>query len=197
MMEKDFGPLGMVLAEIMRTCGLEPSPQGIETLAVDAGINREDLLREMRAGEGHDGGLRANAGDNHSLAWVHSTTEPEMKIYARGFARCAKDAAGVTAEALRDARRSPEHASERNQFPNHYPRLLSRPLVRYFDREYVEAEKSPRCCVGQPTEVGERCSRPATMDVYGVSLCAVHGAEAAAGARQEAREKEAAKGSPD
>ena len=98
--------------------------------------------------------------------------------------------AGATAEALRDARRSPEHAAKRKQFPNHYPRSLSRPLVRYFDREYVEAEKSPRCCVGQPPEVGERCSRPATMEVYGVSLCPLHGAEASAVARQEAREKE-------
>jgi hypothetical protein len=118
-------------------------------------------------------------------------TEPEMSIYARGFTRSAGLGAGATAEALRDARRSPEHASERKRFPNHYPRSLSRPVVRYFDREYVEAENSPRCCVGQPTEVVERCSSPA-MQVYGVSLCAVHGGEAAARARQEAREKESA-----
>jgi hypothetical protein len=93
---------------------------------------------------------------------------------------------------IRDARRSPEHAAERKQHPNHYPRSLSRPAVRYYDREHLEAEESPCCCVGRLAEVGEWCSRPATMEVYGVSMCAAHGAEAAAGARREGRQKEAA-----
>jgi hypothetical protein len=170
MTETGFGPFGVVLAEIMRTRGLEPTPQGIRTLAADAGVDPEDLAREMRARGYQDGGLSAIAGDNHKLAWVLCMTEPEKTVYAQGFTyRGSKYAAGATAEALREARRSPEHAAERKRFSDDYPRI-PRPLVRYFDREYLDADKSPRCCVS--------CPRPATMEVRSTPLCAAHGAEA-------------------
>jgi hypothetical protein len=55
------------------------------------------------------------------------------------------------------------------------------PLVRYLDAERGYA---PRCWSGHHPNAGGRCPNTATMRVYGVPLCRVHGEESAAGARE-------------
>jgi hypothetical protein len=173
-----FGPFGEVLAELMRTRDLTPNPETVRTLAIDAGMDPVDLEHAMHA----EGGLSALSGDAHALSWVLSLSGPERDVFARGFAGIGVPATG---EAVREARRSPEHAAERAQPFGRYPTQLPRPLVRYFDLEYLECGMSMPCWVGHKPEYVGRCPRDATMEVYDINLCSVHGAEAAAGAREE------------
>lgn len=61
-----------------------------------------------------------------------------------------------------------------------------------FIRYYAERHngEGPPCCVGERYDGPDRmmpraCERPAVMQVYGLSMCEAHGAEAAAGALEE------------
>jgi hypothetical protein len=173
---REYGPFGEVLAEIMKTRGLTPDTEAVSNLAICAGLDPLDLEREMYALPRENGGLNALAGDTHALTWMLSLTEPERSVLSLAVAFRKG-----SAEDVREARRSPEHKAERNarrraHFPNSYPR----PLVRYYDLEY---EVTP-CWVGHSTAV-KRCPNNATMRVYDVGLCAAHGEERAAGAREE------------
>lgn len=62
-----FGPFGVVLAELMRPRGLDATHETVRTLALDAGIDPEDLEIEMYARPGQESGLSPWSGDNHAL----------------------------------------------------------------------------------------------------------------------------------
>jgi hypothetical protein len=169
-----FGPFGEVLAELMRTRGLVPDEETITALALDAYMDPHDLDHEMRAPRRGSNRVNPITGDTHALAWVLSLTEPEKCVFGEAFSWREGDA-----ESVREIRKTPQHGEASEARRPDYPGALPRPLVRYLDAELAEAMP---CWAGHG---GDDCPRPATMCVYDFYFCAVHGAEAASGAREE------------
>jgi hypothetical protein len=97
---EDYGPFGEVLAELMRTRGMEPSPETVRTLALDAHIDPDLLYREM-----HVKTLEEPSGmcGCHDLDIALALTEAEKGVLARAYTFLKE-----SAEDLRRAREREE-----------------------------------------------------------------------------------------
>ena len=186
--QRPFGPFGEVLAAIMRSRGLQVSPESVRNLAIDSGIEPQDLEGEMYARGGEAGGLNVLAGDAHALTWVLSLTQAERGVFALALSRLGSVKPECITEAIGE--RGMERIMGKRPRPEEVPERFPVPLVRYFVPERAALRIDGRenllpCWVGKAADYVERCPNDATMRVYGISLCAVHGEESAMGAREE------------
>ena len=85
--QRPFGPFGEVLAALMRSRGLDVSPESVRNLAIDSGIDPGDLEGEMYARRGEESALSALASGTHALSWVLSLTQAERGLFALAFSR--------------------------------------------------------------------------------------------------------------